>query len=124
MSKIKITESQLKKLRSNINENLDMPDNPMNIPVKEIFISHLKSIKEITDNQEIIDRLEFLELLVTKYPDTNKKITTNEMDSIYDEMLGEPKPDKKDIKIDKNPFPGGYDFSLNESIRTNFNRFL
>lgn len=117
MKKIVITESQLKKLvtRRKLSENLDMPDSGMSIPVKMALFSHLSDIQHMVSNQDVIDRINFLKLLIRKFPDTSQNVTTNDLDAIYDEMLGMTNKDRPNPTVDKNPFPDGFDISMNES---------
>lgn len=144
MKKIKITESQLNKLKSSLNENLDMPadnDPGMMITVGMAVASHLSDVQHMINDEQANDRLNFVKILIRKYPDTNQKITTNDLDQIYDEMLGmrndddqaldnfnqDINPDQSDDD-DDNPFPNGYDFSLNEElkrkIKIDFDKYL
>jgi len=117
MKKIVITESQLKKLvtRRKLSENLDMEDMGMSVSVKMALFSHLSDIQHMVSNQDVIDRINFLKLMIRKYPDTNQEVTTNDLDAIYDQMLGMTNKEKKNPPIDKNPFPDGFDISMNES---------
>lgn len=129
MKKIVITESQLKKLvmRRKLSENLDMEDDGMKIPVKMALFSHLSDIQEMTSDEKVNDLIKFLKMLIEKHPDTREEIPTIELDMIYDEMLGMSDEDKKNPPIDDNPFPDGYDMSMNESvekIKNNFKRFV
>jgi hypothetical protein len=129
MKKIILTESQLKKLvtRHKLSENLDMEDDGMKIPVKMALFSHLSDIQEMTSDEKVNDLIKFVKVLIEKHPDTREEIPTIELDMIYDEMLGMSDEDKKNPPIDDNPFPDGYDLSMNESvekIKTNFDRFI
>jgi hypothetical protein len=129
MKKIILTESQLKKLvtRRKLSENLDMEDDGMKIPVKMALFSHLSDIQEMTSDEKVNDLIKFVKILIEKHPDTREEIPTVELDMIYDEMLGMSDEDKKNPPIDDNPFPDGYDMSMNESvekIKNNFNRFV
>lgn len=129
MKKIILTESQLKKLvtRHKLSENLDMEDDGMKIPVKMALFSHLSDIQEMTSDEKVNDLIKFVKVLIEKHPDTREEIPTIELDMIYDEMLGMSDEDKKNPPIDDNPFPDGYDMSMNESvekIKTNFDRFI
>jgi len=141
MKKIKITESQLKKILKNRNkmvENLDMPDDPnMGIKVNKAIFSHLNEIQSMGVNEKVLDRLKFIKELITKFPDTNQEITTRDLDMIYDSILGMENGDmggdnmdnfnNDDSDSDDNPFPDGYDFSMNESMKkiyTEFTRYL
>lgn len=113
-----------------MNEQLDMEDEPsMNVKVKMVIMSHLSDIQEMDVDENVNDRINFVKKLVMKYPDMNQTVSTRDLDAIYDEMLGGNKPKKDDEvkKIGDNPFPDGYDFSMNESvlkIKTQFNRFI
>lgn len=136
MKKIKITESQLKNLlknKSRIDENLDMPDEPsMRIKVRMAIFSHLSDIQEMGVDEQASDRINFIKKLLMKFPDTNQEITTHDLDEVYNEMLGLTDDDidnmkQDELKPDDNPFPDGYDLSMNESvqkIKTDFRRFL
>jgi hypothetical protein len=132
MKKIKITESQLKNIKQTMNENLDMPeDDDMKISVIMAVFSHLSDIQEMVGDPKVRDRINFIKKLVRKYPNMDYKVSTSELDSIYDSMLSKPKSDIKptedEYKIDDNPFPDGYDFSMNESvskIKNEFKRFI
>lgn len=142
MKKIKITESQFKKLKRGLNENLDMPTNNfsnMSISVGEVAQSHLSEVLKMINDVNAHDRLNFIKILIKKYPDTNQKISAGDLDNIYDEMLnikGDTQPDQglddfnKDQSNDdnENPFPDGYDFSLNEElkrkIKIDFDKYL
>ncbi len=117
MKKIVITESQLKKLvtRRKLSENLDMEDMGMSVSVKMALFSHLSDIQHMVSNQDVIDRINFLKLMIRKYPDTNQEVTTNDLDAIYDQMLGMTDKEKKNPPVDENPFPDGFDISMNES---------
>jgi hypothetical protein len=113
-----------------MNEQLDMPEDPgMEIKVGMAVMSHLSDIQEMAVGDGVNDRINFVKKLVMKYPDMNQTVSTTDLDTIYDEMLGGGKPDMNDdVKnIDDKPFPDGYDFSMNESvekIKKQFNRFL
>jgi hypothetical protein len=151
MKKIKITESQLKKLKRVLNENLDMPadnDPNMSITVGVAVESHLSDVQQMINDEQANDRLEFVKMLIRKYPDTNQKITINDLDQIYNEMLGVSNDNDKELgqfldslgikdnttkksdddDDDENPFPDGYDFSLNEAlkrkIKIDFDKYL
>lgn len=141
MKKIKITESQLNKLKNKLNENLDMPadnDPGMSITVGMAVASHLSDVQHMINDEQANDRLNFVKMLIRKYPDTNQKITTNDLDQIYDEMLGmrgdqsnmnqSDNDDFNNDNDDENPFPDGYDFSLNEAlkrkIKIDFDKYL
>lgn len=153
MKKIKITESQLNKLKNKLNENLDMPadnDPGMSITVGMAVASHLSDVQHMINDEQANDRLNFVKMLIRKYPDTNQKITTNDLDQIYDEMLGMSGDNNDDEEVnqfldnlgikdnttkhseddddDENPFPDGYDFSLNEAlkrkIKIDFDKYL
>jgi hypothetical protein len=150
MKKIKITEGQLKKLlvnkkklseqsemdsgvSSEYTEQMDMMDEPsMNIKVKMAIFSHLSDIQEMGIDEQASDRINFIKRLINKFPDTNQQISTRDLDQIYNEMLGMSDDDIEDMKKDElkpedNPFPDGFDFSMNESIekiKTDFRRFL
>jgi hypothetical protein len=129
MKKIILTESQLKNLitRRKLSENLDMEDYGMKIPVKMALFSHLSDIQEMTSDEKVNDLIKFVKILIEKHPDTREEIPTVELDMIYDEMLGMSDEEKKNPPIDDNPFPDGYDLSMNESvekIKNNFNRFI
>jgi hypothetical protein len=136
MKKIKITESQLKKLSKLITENQDAPadnDPSMLIQVNMAIMSHLSDVQEIVNDEQANDRINFVKRLVMKYPDTNQKISTRDLDQIYDEMLGGAGDDSMNNEPgsnddDENPFPDGYDFSLNESLKKkakiDFDRYL
>ena len=116
MKKIIISESQLKKLvkKTVIKENLDMEDDGMRIPVKMAIFSHLSDIQEISSDQQVIERVNFLKRLIKKYPNIEREVSTTDLDDIYDEMLGMTKRDKMNPRIDDNPFKDGFDLSLNE----------
>jgi hypothetical protein len=150
MKKIKITESQLKKLlvnKKNISEQsemdsgvsseyteqMDMMDDPgINIKVKMAIFSHLSDIQEMGIDEQVSDRINFIKRLINKFPDTNQQISTRDLDQIYNEMLGMTGDDiedmkKDELKPDDNPFSDGFDFSMNESIekiKKDFSRFL
>lgn len=121
MTKIKITEDQLKKLMSkNISENLDMADDDgYPISIMMVLFSHLSDIQSMSNNGDMNDRINFLKTLIKKYPDTKMEVSTRDLDAIYDSMLGRSKSDNessmKNVKVDKNPFDGGFDLSMNES---------
>lgn len=121
MTKIKITENQLKKLvRKNIYENMDMMDDEgYPISIKMVLFSHLSDIQEMSNNEKINDRVNFLKLLISKYSDTKMEVTTKDLDAIYDTMLNRSKSDNessiKNTNIDKDLFKDGFDFSMNES---------
>jgi hypothetical protein len=116
VKKIIISESQLKKLvkKTVIKENLDMEDDGMRIPVKMAIFSHLSDIQEISSDQQVIERVNFLKRLIKKYPNIEQEVSTTDLDDIYDEMLGMTKRDKMNPRIDDNPFKDGFDLSLNE----------
>lgn len=116
MKKYVITESQLKRLisRRKLSENLDMEDDGMQISVKMALFSHLSDIQHMVADQKVIDRINFLKLLIKNYPDTRQDVTTRQLDAIYDQMLGMTDKDKKNPPVDKNPFPDGFDISMNE----------
>lgn len=116
MKKIIISESQLKKLvkKTVIKENLDMEDDGMRIPVKMAIFSHLSDIQEMSSDQQVIERVNFLKRLIKKYPNIEQEVSTTDLDDIYDEMLGMTKRDKMNPRIDDNPFKDGFDLSLNE----------
>jgi hypothetical protein len=148
--KIRITEEQLKMVvktvnkekTKKVNEQLDMADDPrMEIKVGMAVISHLSDIQEMGISEDANDRINFIKKLVMKFPDMKQTISTDDLDAIYDEMLGRNKNmgdqsslggdtlgKKEDVKnISNNPFPDGYDFSVNESvkkIKDKFKRFL
>lgn len=117
MKKIIISESQLKKLvkKTVIKENLDMEDDGMRIPVKMAIFSHLSDIQEMSSDQQVIERVNFLKRLIKKYPNIEQEVSTTDLDGIYDEMLGMTKRDKMNPRIDDNPFKDGFDLSLNEN---------
>lgn len=117
MKKIIITESQLKKLvkKTVVKENLDMEDDGMRIPVKMAIFSHLSDIQEMSSDQQVIERVNFLKRLIKKYPNIEQEVSTTDLDGIYDEMLGMTKRDKMNPRIDDNPFKDGFDLSLNEN---------
>lgn len=136
--KIKITEEQLMMVRKSlkdentnqVNEQLDMPEDPgMDIKVGMAVMSHLSDIQEMGVGGDVSDRINFVKKLIMKYPDMSQTVSTTDLDAIYDEMLGGKKPDvNDDVKnIGDNPFPDGFDFSMNESvkkIKEQFKRFL
>lgn len=132
MKKIKISEEQLKMLikeKKNIKEQLDMPDDPgMDIKVGMAVMSHLSDIQNMGIGDDANDRINFIKKLVMKFPNMEQTITTRDLDSIYNEMLGGGDDlEKPNMDIDDNPFPDGYDFSMNESveeIKKQFKRFL
>jgi hypothetical protein len=117
VKKIIITESQLKKLvkKTVVKENLDMEDDGMRIPVKMAIFSHLSDIQEMSSDQQVIERVNFLKRLIKKYPNIEQEVSTTDLDGIYDEMLGMTKRDKMNPRIDDNPFKDGFDLSLNEN---------
>jgi hypothetical protein len=117
VKKIIISESQLKKLvkKTVIKENLDMEDDGMRIPVKMAIFSHLSDIQEMSSDQQVIERVNFLKRLIKKYPNIEQEVSTTDLDGIYDEMLGMTKRDKMNPRIDDNPFKDGFDLSLNEN---------
>jgi hypothetical protein len=119
MKKIKITESQLKKLMGiRLTENMDSSDNGMPMLVKDVINSYLDKIELETNEEKIGDLIKFIKILIDKYPDTTKGITSRDLDAIYDVMLGRTKEDndfdKKNPNINDKPFPDGFDFSMNE----------
>lgn len=128
MNKIIITESQLKNIRQTMNENLDMPeDDDMKISVIMAVFSHLSDIQEMVTDEKVSDRINFVKKLVRKYPNLDTKISTSELDRIYDSMLSDSNIKPSEDKIDDKPFPDGYDFSMNESvskIKNDFKRFI
>jgi hypothetical protein len=117
VKKIIITESQLKKLvkKTVVKENLDMEDDGMRIPVKMAIFSHLSDIQEMSSDQQVIERVNFLKQLIKKFPNIEQEVSTTDLDGIYDEMLGMTKRDKMNPRIDDNPFKDGFDLSLNEN---------
>lgn len=133
MKKIKITESQLKNIRQSMNENLDMPeDDDMKVSVIMAVFSHLSDIQEMVQDEKINDRINFVKKLVRKYPNLDTKVSSSELDRIYDSLLSDskikPSDDNKDVSdVEDKPFPDGYDFSMNESvskIKNEFKRFI
>lgn len=102
-----------------MNEQLDMEDSPgMDIKIGMAVMSHLSDIQEMGIGEDANDRINFVKKLVTKYPNMEQKITTKDLDAIYNEMLGGGDDIKKpNMDIDDNPFSDGYDFSMNESIK-------
>jgi hypothetical protein len=95
VKKIIITESQLKKLvkKTVVKENLDMEDDGMRIPVKMAIFSHLSDIQEMSSDQQVIERVNFLKRLIKKYPNIEQEVSTTDLDDIYDEI--------KDLQVTK-----------------------
>jgi len=129
--KIKITESQLNKLRGVIKEQTmedDFEDGgDFGFPLKMVIMSHLSDVQEVGNLPgEINDKVNFIKKLVLTFNNLDQKISESELNSIYNEISGG-SGEQEDV-VNK----GDFDFdnmSMNESvikekIMGEFKRFL
>jgi hypothetical protein len=120
MQKIKITESQLKKLVNvSINESMEELEGDVTFPVKMAIDKHLEKINGLIENQEAKDLIKFIKLLTDKYQDTSEEITSKDLDDIYNQILGIPQEKNVIKKMDNDKFPGGFNVSMNENDNKN-----